>query len=340
MTSIEWTHVPGYKGETWNPTLGCERAGKDCLHCYAATLAHRGLQEAHRGLTTLDVNGIPRFNGTIRGMPQRLSTPIRWRQPRAVFVDSMSDLFHPRVRPEYVAAVFGVMAATPQHIYMILTKHPDHARKVFNWMASQPNAEGVPHPRLECTWQALRMEAEHHPEGDGGPLHTKHGADPDGPWPLPNVWIGCSAGYQQALDERAPHLAEIPAAVRFLSLEPLLENVDASRVLGTGAVHQVIVGGESGNGARPFNVGWARNIRDQCTAYGPAFFCKQLGSDVRWSGMQGGCGDGPDNRWPDGTRTEDTGEGDWRVRLNSRKGGDADEWPPDIRIRQWPKARP
>ncbi len=127
-TSIEWTRPPGYKGEAWNPTTGCSHVSSGCDNCYAARQAHRGLCEAHVGLTVMGeqgpLAGRPIFNGKVKLHGDRLDIPLRWRDPRCVFVDSMSDLFHEAVPFDFIDQVFAVMALTPKHRYIILTKRP------------------------------------------------------------------------------------------------------------------------------------------------------------------------------------------------------------------------
>jgi protein gp37 len=266
------------------------------------------------------------------GDSRRLSEPLRWRKPRRVFVNSMSDLFHEDVPDDYIAAVFGVMAAAPQHTFQVLTKRAERLPRWFEWLDAQ-NAGA----RTEVVWQALRNEVEHHPDGDAGPLHTKFCADPTGPWPLPNVWLGVSVEDQQRADERIPHLLRVPAAVRFVSYEPALGPVSFRWLRGAGystapgAVNNeydgmrkldwIIVGGESGLGARPCDVAWVRSVVRQCRAAGVPCFVKQLGArPVVQHPMQVGAL--------------------FAAHMNDRKGGDPSEWPEDLRVREWPGSTP
>lgn len=359
MTSIEWTHPPGFKGATWNPVVGCRRVSPGCEHCYAETMAGRLArmgQARYLDVVKVDAKGQPRgrWNGTFREVPEVLDKPLRTRVPTCYFVNSMSDLFGEGVSDEYIAAVFGVMAACPQHRFQVLTKRAERLPKWFEWMratvdnirAHLPTVSIYPpdhwyHSQIvgaaEDVIGRIILPGD---EEDAIPL----------PWPLPNVHIGVSVEDQQRADERIPHLFSIPAAVRFLSVEPQLGPVDLSRYARavTGAVvatngnkatlrldgralHWIIVGGESGPGARPFHVAWARSIVEQCKAAAVPVFCKQLGANVAWNGCAG-----TDEHWPPGIEKSDTGLGYWRVLLRDRKGGDMEEWPADLRVRQWP----
>ena len=210
-TSIEWTDV------TWNPVTGCDKVSQGCKHCYAEPLARR-----------LQAMGAPKYaNGfQVTLHPDTLDLPGKWRKPRRVFVNSMSDLFHPKVPDNFIRQTFQVMAATTKHRYQVLTKRPE------------------------------RMLA----------------LSPGLPWPE-HIWMGVSVE-NDACRNRVDLLRNSPAAVRFLSLEPLLgplKNLDLS------GIHWVIVGGESGPGARPMNPAWARDLRDQCQSVSVPFFFKQWG---------------------------------------------------------------
>lgn len=246
-TGIEWTQT------TWNPVTGCDRVSEGCDHCYALTLAKR---LKAMGNVRYQHDGDPRSSGPGFGLTMhddKLAEPLGWRAPHTVFVNSMSDLFHPRVTTAFIARVFAVMGATPRHTYQVLTKRP--AR-----MASLTRSA------------AFRLEVES--------LAVDYAGSPAG-WPLPNVWLGVSVENQARADERLPRLLAAGAAVRFLSCEPLLGPIDLAAALGDagelGKVEWVIVGGESGPGARPMKAEWARSLRGECTAAGVAFFMKQWG---------------------------------------------------------------
>jgi protein gp37 len=249
-TGIQWTSA------TWNPTTGCDRVSPGCDNCYALGQAKR-LQAM--GQAKYQTDGDPATSGPGFGIavhPDTLDQPLRWTRPRRIFVNSMSDLFHAGVSDEFIAKVFVIMAATPRHTYQILTKRHGRMRSLLNSVQFAG--------QVRTAFEAL---AENH-------VIT----DPVGSWPLANVWLGVSAEDQQWADIRTFALEETPAAVRFLSCEPLLGPIDlrlAERPVG--AVNWVIVGGESGPRARPMHPDWARSLRDQCQAAGVAYFHKQNG---------------------------------------------------------------
>jgi protein gp37 len=261
----------------------------------------------------------------------RLDQPLRWRKPRRVFVNSMSDLFHYDVPDDFIDRVFAVMALAPQHTFQVLTKRPERMRR---YMARQVvgQADGFTYGDriavVACgVLRALPVRLANAVARRTGLLRPK--------WPPPNVWLGVSVEDQSAADERIPLLLQAPAAVRFLSCEPLLGPVDLRRVstgmclglpmadgsrwLGSKpGIDWVIVGGESGPGARPCDVAWIRSIVEQCQVAGVPVFVKQLGAVPV-------CVDG-DSIWD-------------RFQLGVRhpKGGDPDEWPEDLRVREFPQ---
>jgi protein gp37 len=282
---------------TWNCLAGCEAVSPGCAHCYAATMTRRleAMGQAdYAGLTT-----DKHFNGMVRCLPHKLDIPLKRRKPTTYFVNSMSDLFHEDVPDEFIAEVFSVMAQCPQHTFQILTKRAERMQALL----SGPKDHSLWHPLI---W---------------------HGGA------LPNVWLGVSAEDQERADERIPWLLETPAAVRFVSAEPLLGPVDI-----TGFMHDsicfetlddigcicskprevhldwIIVGGESGGEARPCETNWIRSIVRQCKAAGVACFVKQVGAFPRFD------------------RDEATNF------VRDKKGGDPAEWPEDLRIRQMPVA--
>jgi len=268
-TTIEWTQRPGTKGETWNPTVGCNKVSQGCKNCYAEVM--------HRRLMAMGVKGydLPFLAGA-RPMHDRLTIPFKWKKPRTVFVNSMSDLFHEAVPFSFIDQVFAVMALTPQHTYQILTKRPERMAEYFSTrdrFVAMPPESVKP---CQETWVAT------------GPVRTQEFQHP-----IPNVWLGTSVEDQATAETRIPHLLKVPAAVRFLSCEPLLGPVDLAAIrynthLGTMTgvgffrygIHWVIAGGESGHGARPMHPDWARSLRDQCQDAGVPFFFKQWGE---WS---------------------------------------------------------
>jgi protein gp37 len=270
-TGIEWTDA------TWNPLVGCTKVSPGCDHCYAETLVNRFAGHNVAFPNSFDVV-------TMRD-ERMLTQPLRWKRPRRVFVNSLSDLFHADVPDEFIAQVFAVMAASPQHTFQLLTKR--HARmRAFLRDVCRCGAGHPPgvHLGTAMAWAVSRANPDRIP-GDFDEASLR-----ESPWPLPNVWLGVSVENQQWADIRIPALLDTPAAVRWISAEPLLGPIKlrASWVPLRGAVHLdgarvldwVVVGGESGPGARPMHPQWARDLRDQCAVAEVPFLFKQWGA---WS---------------------------------------------------------
>lgn len=285
-TAIGWTD------ETWNPVRGCSRKSEGCRHCYAEQQAARivrmgkGKPTAYDGLVKV-VNGEPRWTGVVRLVPEHLADPLCWRTPRRVFVNSMSDLFHESLTNEQIAAVFGVMAAAPQHTFQVLTKRADRMRAWFEWLRGPSedtftmqqrgivSAPNTARALLDAAYEYLGKARK--PELDAAWRSPAIEADP---WPLPNIWLGVSVENQEAADERIPLLLQTPAAVRFLSCEPLLGPVDIIASQESVAdpapwIDWVIDGCESGPDARPAQPEWFKSLEEQCRAAGVAYFHKQ-----------------------------------------------------------------
>ena len=224
---------------TWNPTVGCSRVSEGCRNCYAERMA--GTRLAHlpdyAGTTHHNAAGKPVWTGKVNLLEHRLDDPRHWKKPCRVFVNSMSDLFHEEIPFDFIDHVYGIMAHTPQHIFQVLTKRPERM--------------------LE--WSRL----------------TRHFIDPK-IWEYGrNIWLGVSVERQEEADKRIPLLIQVPAEVHFLSCEPLIAPLDIARFLP--AVSWVIVGGESGPGARQMRHWWAQELRNQCILYRIPFFFKQWG---------------------------------------------------------------
>lgn len=287
-SKIEWTDA------TWNFVTGCTEVSPGCDRCYAKTFAERW-------------RGVPGHHFEqgfdVRVRPERLRLPMRWLRPRRIFVNSMSDLFHADVPDDFIAQAFAVMAVTPRHTYQALTKRHSRMRSL---LSREKFTDDV--------W-ALAMQL------DGGHSVRRRA------WPLPNVQLGVSAEDPHWADIRIPALLETPAAVRFVSAEPLLgpvhlrpgnwipplgggPKVNLSRPWETPgpSLDWVIIGGESGSGARPMALGWARYLVEQCQDTGTAVFVKQLGSVL---GKELGAGP---------------------------KGGNFESFPEDLKVRQFPEA--
>jgi protein gp37 len=309
MSNIEWTD------RTWNPVVGCTPVSAGCLNCYAATMGVR-LEAMERpeyvGLTVKrDSRAV--FTGKVNTLENRLIEPLSWRKPKMVFVNSMSDLFHEAVPFGFIDRVFAVMALCPRHTFQVLTKRPERM------------AEYLDDGRLTMVAQAAAMMGH-------GEASMAFG------WPVPNIWLGTSCEDQKNADERIPHLLKCPAAVRFLSCEPLLGPIDLSAFFGgeyygIGGVQQnrnfgidwVIAGGESGPRARACDIRWIRVIVSQCHAAGVPCFVKQFGSR-------------PHSRVAITTEGDAVARDCTQIALKDKKGGDPSEWPEDLRVREFPRS--
>jgi protein gp37 len=271
---------------------GCSRVSPGCEHCYAETMAGRfcGPGQPYEGLVKLNggrgAGKRAKWTGVVRMVPEHLADPLRWRRPRRIFVNSMSDLFHERLSNEEIAAVFGVMAAAPHHTFQVLTKRASRMRDWFTWAEAHPHGDGSGDVGGPCAALGKAISETSAPlpdrvfggEGDDGEML---GRAIGVAWPLPNVWLGVSVEDQHRARERIPLLLDTPAAVRFISAEPLLGPIDFRRVPGFNRVGLnlqdwwVIAGAESGRGARKMDLDWVRSIRDQCAAARVPFFYKQ-----------------------------------------------------------------
>ena len=270
---------------TWNPVAGCKRVSAGCDHCYAFDLHDKRHIAWKRGRWPEAPVQYHKPFSQVQLLPERLSDPLHWRRPRRVFVNSMSDLFHEAVPDAFISSMFTVMAQSTQHTFQILTKRPERMRALMR------------------RWY--------------GPMGNPFG-------PLPNVWLGVSVENQQAADERIPLLLQTPAAVRFISAEPLLGRVDLEPYLvrydrngepiaRRNELHWVIIGGESGTNARWLDLDWPRSIIEQCQAAQVPIFMKQLGSV--WAS-----------------------DDEWCRQHRDRHGGLMEAWPHDLRIREFPRA--
>ena len=271
-SKIEWTDA------TWNPITGCTRVSRGCEHCYAERLAAGRLRHhpSRAGLT--DEHG--RWNGEVRLNQQWLNQPFGWKKPRRVFVVAHGDLFHESVPIAWIDLVFAVMAMASQHVFQVLTKRPERMRQYL----AEPVGDRPGNTVIE------RLEKIINSRFEGRLVTWPWARKEDERWPLKNVWAGTSVEDQETADERIPHLMETPAAVRWLSVEPLLDEITLDGGLSrpllflSGAVDHldgcrpdwIVVGGESGPGYRPMKEEWARYIRDQCDYAGVAFFMKQM----------------------------------------------------------------
>jgi len=322
-SKIEWTE------QTWNPLAGCSPVSEGCRNCYAIRQAHRLASmgnEKYAG-TTRRFNGKTVWTGQINLDEEALKIPLRRKRPTTYFVNSMSDLFHPDVPFDFIDRVFAVMALCPQHTFQVLTKRPERALEYLTawrqykfggkWSTRAWVEGSVDEVFASCWGDWLRKR------GVLAPTYT---------WPLKNVWLGTSVESPEHLD-RVDRLLQCPASVRFLSLEPLLAPIQLPRarrytpdadLYGVGrytihGIHWVIVGGESGPGARPCRSDWVRSIIQQCQSASVPCFVKQLGSRflLAENDIQRGCSG-------------------VAAGLNHPKGGDPTEWPEDLRVREMP----
>lgn len=247
-TGIEWTDA------SWNPIVGCSVVSPGCKLCYAMKFAGARLAHtpAYKGLTQKTKAGRV-WTGEVRQQESALEAPLGWRKAKRIFVNSMGDLFHEKAPDAWIDRVFAVMARCPQHKFQALTKRAERMRRYMEDERTQVRVAELALDAMPVMWT----------------------------WPLPNVWLGVSAEDQERWDERVPHLYQTPAAVRFVSAEPLLGAITEPCFIAD--LDWVIVGGESGSGARPMHPDWARGLRAQCAAHGVPFFFKQWGDWVPYS---------------------------------------------------------
>jgi protein gp37 len=277
-TKIEWTEV------TWNPTTGCDRISPGCDNCYALTLAKR---LKAMGQAKYQQDGDPRTSGPGFGVTMHgdvLEEPLRWRTPRMVFVNSMSDIGHARVRRSFVARTWAVMALTQRHTFQVLTKRPKRLAVMLSAPGFASEVAWYATDLIESrAWQRWQLDlGGQRLAGDSGLAGgwTRHGTIWSPPWPLPNVWVGTSIE-DDDYTWRADFLRQVPASTRFLSLEPLLGPLPSLDLTG---IDWVIVGGESGPGFRPLDLGWVRDLRDRCADLGIPLFFKQVGGATSKAG--------------------------------------------------------
>lgn len=305
-TAIAWTD------STWNAIRGCTRVSEGCTRCYAEAVAGRfsAPGQPYHGVAVLKViDGTHRgrWTGKIEFVKEHLEDPLRWRRPRRIFVNSMSDLFHENIKDEWIDDIVAVMALSSRHNFQVLTKRPERMR---DYLIERSTATDV-HSLISS-------------------YMNRHGAQPtcdmSHEWPAPHIWWGVSAEDQKTTDERIPLLLQTPAAVRWVSYEPAIGPIDFTAIHRTRAegfmrpldgrfnkLNWIVVGGESGPDARPFDIQWARDTISQCENAGTACFVKQLGKDPYDSAQPG------------------------RPHLKvSGKGDDWKEWPADLRVREYP----
>lgn len=260
LTKIEWTD------RTWNPVSGCTKVSEGCKNCYAETIAKRFWGE--RKFTD------------VRCHEDRLEQPLHWKKPSKIFVNSMSDLFHPDVPFEFIDKVFAVIGRSQHHIYQILTKRPERMLEYF-----------MDNRYQKILSESYQLNAKIKPEMIGSGIDNPKGWGNGLPaWGYKHLWLGVTVENQEQADKRIPILLQIPADVRFISVEPMLGPVNIAdlisrsdvneldcRPLGSWHLDWIICGGESGTKARPVHPHWVRSLKDECHAIGVSFFFKQWG---------------------------------------------------------------
>jgi protein gp37 len=345
-SSIEWTE------KTWNPVVGCTMVSPGCAHCYAETMAKRLKAMALADLAIgkdpgrkrhyVDVIGENgKWNGKLAEVPEALADPFGWKYRQLIFVNSMSDLFHESLPFEFVDRVFGTMYQAHWHTFQALTKRADRMEEYFS----------DPERPLKIAAASYSEWAAREPAKSVYVSNADVAEDILDNWPLPNVWLGVSVEREKEAHQRIGHLIDTPAAVRFLSIEPILEEVHWLTIAQTAlkargnpaagpqdvakALHWVIVGGESGPGARACDVTAVRHVVRQCKQSGVACFVKQFGAypvlPTNLAEFQ---------QWPEGTKVgnprNEPGLNGRVLLLKNGKGGDPAEWPAELQVRQWP----
>lgn len=389
-TNIEWTHTINNdgsisKGETWNPFAGCSKISAGCKNCYAIRDAVRLAENnnpkiAEKYAGTVSGNN---WTGKINLAPEdTLLKPLRWTRPRMIFVNSMSDLFHENVLDEWIDKVFAIMALSPNHTFQILTKRPERMKDYLSKKLDEFSDFGISETIKFTDLEGLIFDyiyengsLKSHLKDAGWFYDTDYyegGSEPgdliyEAENPLHNVWLGVSIEDQKTADERIPLLLETPAAVRWLSVEPILENINlpiyyccncfkftqtervnnnkdwGCTICGcyktngwkpskTQGISWCVVGGESGDKARVCNVEWIRSIVQQCKAANVPVFVKQLGS------VPIGKKSDQFYMFNHGATLLDAYEkGASKLILSHKKGGDIDQFPGDLRVREYPK---
>lgn len=317
-SNIEWT------GVTWNPLAGCSRISTGCENCYAEKMTKRLSamgQPKYHGL----LNGHGRFNGVVNFDENALILPLKTKKPETYFVNSMSDLFHENVQDEWIDQVFAVMALCPQHTFQILTKRPERMKSYL----SDSNVW------YRITDYAYLSEVARKGKSEIGEQFGQHFEKP-----LPNVWLGVSAENQEQASKRIPILLQTPAAIRWVSAEPLLSGIEfVKRIDSMNHVDMlkgirywkghhvqtvckldwIVAGGESGANSRPCELAWIRSIVEQCNAASVPVFVKQLGSKPICERLI-------EFHSP-------------VIKLKNKKGGNIEEFPEDLQIREFPTSK-
>ena len=291
MTKIEWTN------ETWNPIIGCNKISPGCDNCYAEKMAHRLKFNPKTVGKYYFITNNGKWTGEMHAFVDEFQKPLQWKNPRMIFVCSMGDLFHESVPFEWINRVFAVIASCQHHTFQILTKRPKRMKEYFDYI----NQESIKYHAREVRNISYAESRINVMLSDISNLKIK-----DRKFPFNNLWLGVTTENQEQANKRIPILLQIPAAIRFVSCEPMLSNIDLTRVskltgLGLkyinslsgiewyndidsnnynnwyGKLDWVICGGESGPKARPMHPNWVKSLRDQCKNAEVPFFFKQWG---------------------------------------------------------------
>lgn len=327
-TKIEWTDA------SWNPVVGCRRVSAGCEHCYAERLSATRLSQTprYKGLAVMKPGG-PRWTGEYRYTGEReLLRPIRWQRSRKIFVCDMGDLFFEPVPDDVIDSVWASMLICrlmfpAKHTFQVLTKRVHRMVKYVGDLPARAESIG------DCAAALMPKR------GDAWREQIIKALQPGAP-AIDGIWLGASVEDQQSAG-RVEHLSRIKAFPTWLSIEPLLESITIEKWLHGSerfiAPRWVVVGGESGPGARPFNVRWARDLVSECKAADVPVFVKQLGSNMRgWCVGHAYVDKPPAEFYCDlGEASEGYCEGNCRMQAD-RKGGDMAEWPADLRVREFP----
>ncbi len=322
-TGIAWTDA------TWNPVTGCSKVTEGCRHCYAERVWPR--------LAASPGRYFGREFGDVRIHPEVLEQPLRWNRHRRIFVNSMSDLFHPSVPDDFIDRVFAVMALAKQHTFQILTKRPERMKSYMD-LSGDTRWAAIEKAMVMNDWKFN--------------ISDKFRDLDRGLFPPPNVWLGVSVEDQKTANERIPLLLETPSLFRWVSIEPMIGPVSfrwapwhetyyedpklqpgyvrMNHLDGLRRIDWIVAGGESGPDARPMDAGWVRILAGECQEAGVPLFVKQLGAAYSdpLNGVAGA-----------GLKVADAALPLVAVRLKHRSGADPAEWPQDLRVRELPKAK-
>lgn len=289
MTNIQWTD------ETINPIVGCSRISEGCRNCYAETASNSGrLQQFQQ------YQKVAQWDGTVEFVESQLFKPLTWKKGKRIFICSMSDLFHENIPFSWIDRIFAVISVCEQHTFQILTKRPQRMKEYFEkkpYSRIKTQIKTLPLP-IDQLCNTLEIVTE---------IELKKSY-------FKNVWLGVSCENQKMADLRIPILVNIPAEIRFISCEPLLENIDLNLEQYPLEIRPqwLIIGGESGTNARPCNINWLINLADQGKYTEEVFlFVKQLGSNL----------------------INNQGK---RIKLKDKKGGKIEEFPEELKVREFP----